>query len=354
MTLCARSLMVLNPYVVLEWFLVLLRGTAAMLLLILGCQALHDSAGPATRSGNRPELERRSYLMLSLASLLVVLNVVAWPLFYMMLQSLIPQWPGVMCVYGVAQIGKGSDGSARLLPDLVATLEWLKPAIVFLSGLWLVLYRINRETPTAPLATRVLVIQAALACFAIGDVAAEAAYLAIPKREESLSTGCCTTALAGRYDAAFQALQSMVGGSSKTGLTVAYVSVNLGLILLLGFRRYLGRLHAAGPAAPLLVGIFAVPLSAAFFVEIAAPTVLHLPYHHCLYDLIPRAPDMVLDIVLFVSGIFGIGWAFAASCLARCSEAQMPMRQEICRLLWISRHCLTASLMITLLDLYLA
>ena len=124
------------------------------------------------------------------------LNVLAWPIFYLLLQSYVTEWPGVMCIYGVTRVGAGSLGSSRFLPPLLDTLQVTKPLLVFLSGAWFALHLVDRRTRTAPLTGRVLLLLLAASLLACADAAAELAYLSIPKKEEFLSSGCCTAAFA--------------------------------------------------------------------------------------------------------------------------------------------------------------
>src|SRR3954454_9138633 len=144
--------MILNTYAVLDAFLSLLRGMLGLLVLWLGVSAwwtwLRRPPGPE----GRKELEDRGYLLFLLAGLLLALNVLSWPIFYLLLQSYVPEWPEAMCIYGVTKIGLGSLGPARFLPTLVTALQATKPFLVFLSGAWFVLYLVNRRTHTEPLA----------------------------------------------------------------------------------------------------------------------------------------------------------------------------------------------------------
>src|SRR5262245_61559324 len=139
--------MIINAFSVLDAFVVLLRLLVALLILALGASALRQ-VSQCGRSD--PDVHDRYYLRFSLATLLLVLNVASWPLFYLMLHSYVDAWPGVMCVYGVTRIGTLSEGPSRFLPGLVTALEATKPLLVFLSGAWFVLYWVNRRTATAP------------------------------------------------------------------------------------------------------------------------------------------------------------------------------------------------------------
>src|SRR5262249_16054841 len=134
----------------------------------------------------------RGALLFLLAFLLLGLNLAAWPLLYLLLQSYVPEWPGVMCIYGVTQVGTGSLGASRFLPELLKTLQVTKPALVFGGGARFVLYGVNRRTVAAPVLGRVLLALTFLGLFAELDATAELAYLAIPKKEEFLSAGCCS------------------------------------------------------------------------------------------------------------------------------------------------------------------
>src|SRR5262249_49616077 len=149
------------------------------------------------------------------------LNLLSWPLFYLLLQSYVPEWEGVMCIYGVTRIGAGSVGPARFLPPLVTALQAVKPALVFLSGAWFVLYLINRGTRTAPLTGRVHLLVLAAGLLGVADAAAEGAYLVIPKKEVFLSTGCCTAA----PEESSRFLPAAWFQESDSGLWTAYYAV---------------------------------------------------------------------------------------------------------------------------------
>src|SRR5258708_14307692 len=147
--------MILNSYAILDAFVSLLRGFAGLILVVLGLIAWWKGRGLVTPE-SRKALEDRGTLLFLLAFLLVGLNLISWPLLYLLLQSYVPEWPGVMCIYGVTRIGTGSLGLSRFLPTLVTTLQFVKPALLFLSGAWFVLHLLNRRTRTAPLTGRAL------------------------------------------------------------------------------------------------------------------------------------------------------------------------------------------------------
>ena len=172
----------LNPYAVFDFAAALLRLLLAVSVLILA--VVSRTRLPLERS---PEgihaREERFYLLFSLSAVLLILNIASWPLLYLVLQSFIPDWPQVMCIYGIMQIGRESEGVSRFLPGLITALQFAKPALVFISGAWFVLYLVNRQSTTAPLTGRLLVMLIILGLLSVGDALMEGAYLAIPKTE---------------------------------------------------------------------------------------------------------------------------------------------------------------------------
>ena len=348
--------MILNAYAVLSGFVVVLRGIVAVLVLGLACRHLWGHGRDGTSASSRTESENRFYLLSLLASWLLGLSLISWPLLYLLLQSYVPQWPGVMCIYGVTQIGAGSLGASRFLPGLIAAMQCLKPAAVLLSGVWFVLYRIQRQTQTGPLLGRVLLAQLAVGVLALTDAVVEGTYLVIPKQEEFLFTGCCTTEmrdLTGTSTTWMSALSDKLG---PTWLSAMFYLAHIGLIAELWVVRRGCRQRDTdfGISWVFVIAVLIVPVTAVYLVEVAAPAVLRLPYHHCLYDLIPRAPDMVVAIVLFVLGGCCVGWASTIRWLADGPETDTLARSELDRLLSAGLSCYLGALVMTFLEVHLA
>jgi hypothetical protein len=347
--------MILNAYAVLDAFVVGLRVLLALAVLALGVVAWRRCRSGLGTAG-KSALEERAYLLYLLALWLLVLGVVSWPLFYLLLQSYVPQWPGVMCIYGVTRVGAGSQGASRFLPGLVQALEVTKPALVFLSGAWLVLYLVNRRTQTAPLARRTLALVVVFSLLALADALAEAAYLVIPKKEEFLAGGCCTEAFDAGARAARLVPAMLLSESQRPWLWAGYYAGNGLMILALGGVRWLLRrgrgLWWLALLVPGAVGCLAV--SAVFLTEIAAPALLHLPYHHCPYDLVPRVPESMVAVALFLLGTFAVGWAGLAGGLARCRETETFLARHVGRLLYLAECCYLGSLVMMSVELALA
>jgi hypothetical protein len=347
--------MILNGYAVLDAFLSLLRLGLGIAVVGLGLIAWR-SWSRAHDGEERTALEDRCYLLFLLAGLLLALNVLSWPIFYLLLQSYVPEWPGVMCIYGVTRVGSGSLGPSRFLPPLVAALQVMKPLLVFLSGAWFVLYLVNRATPTAPLTGRVLVVLTAAGLLAVTDAAAEAAYLAIPKKERFLSAGCCTAAFDGEQLPSRFLPRSRVGEGAAPWFYALYYVVNGGMIAALAACVRASRRRAPVRwLGPLLLGaLLSVAVNGAFLVEVAAPRLLHLPYHHCPYDLVPRAPESLVAVALFLAGAFSIGWACTVSWLGRASGARPLLAGAVGQLLHLALLGYSASVVMLSVELALA
>jgi hypothetical protein len=311
---------ILNPYAALDGLVSLMRLGLGVVVSFLAASLC--VAGPRPAPEERAAREARSYLLYLLAGLLLALNVLSWPLLYLLLQSYVTEWPGVMCVYGVTRVGANSLGISRLLPPLLTTLQAAKPLIVFASGAWLVLYLINRRTRTAPLSGRVALVVAASAMLASADALAELAYLFIPKKEEFLEAGCCTALFLDAGPSRFLP-RALFGPDAEPWVWAAYYACNAAFVaaLLAGSRAARWGLPRAwlGPAcagAMLTAGADLI-----FAADVAAPRLLQMPGHTCLYDLIPRAPEAIAALAFGLGGCLFAAWGCVAGWLAGGDEA---------------------------------
>jgi hypothetical protein len=346
--------MIINSYAVLIAFVAVLRLLAGILVVILSTLAWQTCRNKAVVE-QQSHAENQSYLLFLLALLLLVLNLVSWPLLYLLLQSYVPEWPGVMCIYGVLQVGKSSLGPSRFLPDLLVLLQLLKPLIVFIGGLWFVVYLINRRTRTASLLSRLFISLIPLGAFAAVDAGAELAYVAIPKKSEFPSSGCCTatTGSGGSPGLMPQAYFDRLGRSE---MYAAFYTINIGLVIALQAvaSRSGGVPRASAMILLTVAGIATLAIDALFLVEIAAPTLLRLPYHHCPYDLIPEVPEAMVAVGLFLAGEFFLGWAAAARWLGRNADTEAFLPEIVRNLLRLSQCANLSALLMLSLELILA
>jgi len=296
---------ILNAFSVLAAFAAVLRVALGAVIVVAGVAALRRRAEKG---------EERYFLLASLGGALVALGIASWPLFYLVLQSYVPEWPGVMCIEGVTRIGAGSIGASAALPPLLKGLEIAKPAVVFACGAWIVLHLAARRAKDGPAGGRALAALLLCGALATADAAAELAYLGIPKKETFLASGCCSVAAAPAVRA------NPAGGGGTTFLSAAFWSVGVALVAVLtAAARGLGQAPSGRRwlAAALALAAASVPAGAGFLGAVAAPAFLHLPDHRCPYCLIAGAPEALLAIALFLGGAFAVGWAAVAWWLAR-------------------------------------
>ncbi|HND51088.1 MAG TPA: hypothetical protein PLV92_01785 [Pirellulaceae bacterium] len=315
---------VFNAYAVLAGFLSLVQLGVGTVALLVGARLLYASGSRSQSLGRLaspdksppPESltrrEDRLYLAVVLGTVQLIVTVVGWPLLYLLLQSYVPRWPGVMCIYGVLRIGSESDGAAGWLPTLLSTLQCTKPIGVLLAGAWFELYRLDRSTSHSPLARRVVGLLVLTSALTVVDSAVELSYLAIPKQDESLSVGCCTApADSARWS---QRLPTTIWtDDSHRLLLVAAAVVANGL--------FVGGLMAVARAcrraslfpmtlAALGVGVVAsLPANLLLLTHWLAPSLLHLPYHACPYDLVSRAPESLVGLAAVSFGYLAASWA---------------------------------------------
>jgi hypothetical protein len=272
----------------------------------------------------RAAVEDRYSLLFLAAVVLLGLVWLGWPLYYVVLSSYVPSWPGAMCVYGITQIGRGSLGASRVLPALVVLLEALKPAVVFVWGLWLLTYLANRRTATAPLTGRVLGLLVLLGALGVGEAVAEGAWLVIPKSETFAKAGCCTAAPVSHTVSAVIAPLSQTRGA-RAMVLVLHAGLLLGLIVA---TRRLARgaapldrpAHSGGRLLRwgVVAGAAGVLVSGVLFLrDTAAPWLTGLPHHRCLDCLLATRPETCVAVLGLVAGCFLTGWSVAATRLGR-------------------------------------
>ncbi|MBI5378600.1 MAG: hypothetical protein HZA23_00395 [Nitrospirae bacterium] len=326
--------MILNPLSVA----ILLIGLLTLLLAALQtgfALKLHASLGPSPTPDLRTAVEEQTHLMLTLAVVLLTMRMLAWPLFYATLQSFVPDIPGAMCIYGVTQA----------LPTLSGALQVLKPIGFFLSGLWLLLYALNRAAKTAPLFRRNLALLAGVSAFLAADALGDLFYfLTLTPRQE---VTCCTliTDLPTRASAVVP--RTLLGAEFDHPLLSLYFAAQTllagGIGLALFRHAETSPARRAGEGALALGGAAALGIAAIAFIEIIAPRLMGLPFHHDLYCFIQYVPDGSLMLVLPLLGLFALLWAASLERLGRHEETASHLKRYTRRLWGLALLAFVAS-----------
>jgi hypothetical protein len=144
--------------------------------------------------------------------------------------------------------------------------------------------------------------------------------------------------------------KSILGPEYAFMLLYGYYASTLLLLVLLalglaGMRRS-SHLRWRRPVLGFL--FFYAILNASFFllahIEVFAPKLMGLPFHHCLYCLWQYVPDSILMMSLFVLGTFAPGWAFLLDLAGRTCETLDVLSKYLRRLYSLSIFCLSSSL----------
>lgn len=310
--------MVLNAYTFLTLAAAALEAGLAVAVLVVAARvARRRRADPLGADAAMP-------LAGHVATTLLVVAVGSWPLLYLLLDSYVPLWRGVVCIQGVTQVGEGSVGPARWLPPLVTALQATKPAVVLAVAAWATVHAANRATATAALLGRELAVLATAGAVALLDAAATAAYVGIPKREVFLESACCAVVpRAGRLgDPGFVTLTR--ADHDAAVLVVAWGALVLALTLAVvrAVRRPGWTAAALGAAAA------SVPLGLTVLREVAAPRLLGVADHRCVYCVLAGSVAGVAALALHAVGVGAVALAAVARALGRapgdprCRERQ--------------------------------
>jgi hypothetical protein len=136
----------------------------------------------------------------------------------------------------------------------------------------------------------------------------------------------------------------------------AFATINAGFLFILGstalvYRRRFPRWSLAPVFA---TAVLALIVNGAFLVEVAAPRLLHMPSHHCPYDLISKAPESLLSIGLFCFGFFAVGWGCLADWLGWNRETTDCLPRTVSRLLLAGLAVCALSIALMVLELSVA
>jgi hypothetical protein len=296
----------------------------------------------------RLEIENRSHLVLLVAVVVLGIRLLNWPLFYATLQSFVPDIDGAMCIFGVTQVKRILTGVA----------EVIKPVSFFLIGGWLLLHMLDRRTQTSPLMGVKLLFLSVTAMVIVMESLLDVLLMF------SISPGtlvsCCTTVTDILDRPTRLVPQSLLGPDYTTLLGYGYYA-GTGVLMAALAGLLLAKTSATPPRwrRPILgaLFLFAVLNSVLFVlaqIEHHAPVIMGLPFHHCLYCLWQYVPDTILMYLLFVLGIFSVGWALCLDLFGRAEETTEAMTVFLKGLYGFAIFCLGASMVMNIIHLVAA
>jgi hypothetical protein len=323
-------------------------GLISVLLVIWGGTSsliLYRKWVKSSTQEERTFLEDRSYLVLLIMVIVLLIRLINWPLFYGTLQSFIDDIEGAMCIFGVTQVK----------PALTLFLEYLKPITFFLIGGWLILHVLDRATKTSPLIGRKLLLLSILSFLvlidSIGDI-----LLMIGIKPGTL-VSCCTTVTDISNRPTRTQPESLFGPQYAQSLKILFFVTHLLLIgmvvLVLKFKK-LEKTFSWRRGILGFLFFFAL-LNGIIFVlsqiEVFAPAMMHLPFHHCLYCLWQYVPDSIVMYLFFILGTFSVGWGFTTDFFGRIGEASDLLPNYLRKIYWFAFFFLSASLLMLIIHL---
>lgn len=320
--------MVLNGYALLTLAVAALEAGLAVVVLALAVR------GVRRRRADPLGVDARLPLLGHVATVLLLVAVGSWPLLYLLLDGWVPLWRGVVCIQGVTQVGEGSVGPARWLPTLVTVLQGSKPAVLLAVAAWAVVHAANRATATAALLPRELRALLVAGGVALLDAATTVAYVLVPKREVFLESACCAVLPRGATrlgDGDFVTLTR--AAHDPTVLVVGWVALVLALVLATARAVHRPRWT---PAA-LVAAAASVPLGLTVLREVAAPSLLGVAGHRCVYCVLSGSVVGVAAMALHAVGVGAIALAAVARGAGRPPGDPAFREAQAARLLRVAR-----------------
>lgn len=288
----------------------------------------------------KSRFEQKGYLIFLTACVAIAIRMLAWPWFYFMLQSFVPEIPGAMCMFGVTQI----------LPSTVTFLQIVKPIAFFIMGGWLLCYYVDTSTPTAPLARKNLYFLLVVCGVLLIDSIADISY--VLRMKPLMSVSCCATFFDVPLRPSAMIPQAIFGSQFQHILYILYYATNIALIALL-FTTLLKKWQSllSLPENSILysqaaIAIVNIPVVIISFFEIIAPKLMQLPYHHCIYCFMGNGtvPDSPIILGLFIIGTFAVGWMGILRFFCKNGEAQPIAERLLIKINNVAAFCLLASL----------
>lgn len=306
---------------------VLVIGILSLALALYGgFVSLSVVEGTAGDQEEQQSSEKRYYLLGMIGVIVLVARLLNVPIFFWMLQSLVPYCPGAMCVYGVVNVGSPYSTIALVM----------KLILPFIYGLWIVFEFVNRRQPILPftrnLARSFLIV---LVPMVLIDSAVDVLLVASIR---PVYAPCCSSI----YDIDPPFSPSAILGP-EVGALIVFLTVILTLVLI-SIQWFSDRsIHL-----PIVTFILTLAVALLYLVTLhdtLAPLVLGLPNHHCPYCLFQEFPDTAFFAGLFWIGVASAGWRASLEMIWRRNENHEEHSGNISQyLLKISSVCLLFSM----------
>ncbi len=341
--------MIVNPWSITGAVVDLLSSGLALSTVGLSGHLLLHIPGRNAAGEQVSMQENRLYLVFWMGCVLLLIRALAWPFFYLVLHSFVSEVQGTMCIFGVR----------NLMPRLTRFLELIKPLLFFLGLVWLVLFRLERTgeyDQEAGRRGRLIILVLLLASALTGCADSLGSLLLWIRSSAELAVSCCTTVtdIPSRFTVWIPL--SLFGPAYERPLWYGYFASTV-LVLLLAWmsRLYLDRrgFSARLMAATAMAGLLNAVVTVLATIEVIAPMLMQLPFHHCLYCMLQKVADAPLFAGLFVVATCCVCAVFPVWLLARSWSAPGPLQRTLTLLLDTGCLALAGSLLMVCVHLVL-
>ena len=233
--------------------------------------------------------EQRYYLLGMIGIIVLFARILNVPLFFWMIQSLVPYCPGAMCAYGVINVGAPYSTIALVM----------KIILPFVYGLWLVIEISNRKQPMLPL---IRDLSRSFAMFLLPLVVLDSAVdVLLVASIRPVFAPCCSSV----YDVDPPFSPSALFGP-QVGILIVLLTI-IAAVALIAVQWFESR-DKRLPWITLTLSVFVASLYLITLHDTLAPLVLGLSDHHCPYCLFQEFPDTAIFAGLFWIGVASAGW----------------------------------------------
>jgi len=342
--------MIVNPWTVSALTIDLLSAALAGATVVNAGRLLAGARSGDRLSGqSMTSREDRMYLVFWMGVVLLAVRFLAWPLLYLVLHSFISEIEGAMCIFG----------TRNMLPVLTRFLELLKPLLFFTGLVWLVLFRLERFATHAEKGARAagFVLAMLLLCSLTALVDSVASAALWIRSAADLAVSCCTTVtdIPSRFTVWMPA--SLFGPAYQQPLWYLFFIVN-GLAAALFVLAYRAVKRLQSPLALFsLVGLLSMAncvLTIIAYIEVIAPQLMRLPFHHCLYCMVQNVLDAPVFVTLFIVGTCSAVAVFPVWFLARSWAGRSALVSAVRGLLMTAFLCLSGSVVMIAVHLLVA
>ncbi len=260
-----------------------------VLALYGGYISLAITDGTRSTGDARQTSEQYYYLLGMIGIIVLVARLLNAPIFFWMLQSLVPYCPGAMCSYGVINMGAPYSTIALIL----------KLLLPFIYGLWIAFELANKREPLLPFMRRLARSFAlVLLPLVLIDSAVDILFVASIR---PVYAPCCSSV----YDVDPPFSPSALFGP-QFGLLIVLLTVVVSITIIL--IQWSEKKYRVLPYVTLTLSLAAALLYLIAVHDTLAPLVLGLPSHHCPYCLFQEFPDAAIFAGMFWVGVASAGW----------------------------------------------